>query len=676
MTREIPRRPLRASCRAQNPIATGKSDYIDAIVVSVDHLLTVSKGRKGIKPRIALFTNARGVMTEEEQLEKVVGGMHSNGIRFDLFLAGPDYTDCVRNDGIPMDKSMTEKLYEIILERTDDETYAFSLAHLTSIAKSCQGSVMFLSNPSTSFEPVGPKVSKSGVKFKGTFDVTTKINIPVRIFGRIMPERPPTALKLSLKESQTTQKAVRANVETVYINEESVNVQDEQLIKGYAYGPNFLPVNTIDAVSLQFSAPKRFCLLSVVPKQSFNRRLLLGPVDSMLPFQEDAAALKAFAAVWKATLDSNELLITRFVKKEGSSPILNAVWPHPETVMFCVSPIPTAEDVRDNYFLNFKAATESLSDDQRRAAAAFIDRKTMKDWKDASAWDVSDEGSSSDLRIPLPPWNVANPLLRHFQDCITSRAIQGAHSDMPEPSPFVKSMKDLTDNPGDSDEVLQVFGEVKRRLRRQPDSDRKRFAKGKNYYVVPELDNFLPDSKVGVPKEVGEMHPLEDFNAMLSCKTEDLFEEAIASMFSVFQRLIGASVNGDRFERATSCIAAVRRACRANDEEQRFNDLLDEFVASAEGGNKNAKSYLALVETKTSVASALQMLIVLEGDTEQTAPEEVEGMRQRMIAAASLEDSAASKNPFRSNPTAHTEEPKKQGSEDDDDLGGMIEDIV
>jgi len=109
---------------------------------------------------------------------------------------------------------------------------------------------------------------------------------------------------------------------------------------------------------------------------------------------------------------------------------------------------------------------------------------------------------------------------------------------------------------------------------------------------------------------------------------------------------------------------------------QRFNDLLDEFVASAEGGNKNAKSYLALVETKTSVASALQMLIVLEGDTEQTAPEEVEGMRQRMIAAASLEDSAASKNPFRSNPTAHTEEPKKQGSEDDDDLGGMIEDIV
>lgn len=74
---------------------------------------------------------------------------------------------------------------------------------------------MFLSNPSTSFEPVGPKVRKSGVKFKGTFDVTTKINIPVRIFGKIMPERPPTALKLSLKESQTTQKAVRANVETV-----------------------------------------------------------------------------------------------------------------------------------------------------------------------------------------------------------------------------------------------------------------------------------------------------------------------------------------------------------------------------------------------------------------------------------------------------------------------------
>lgn len=133
--------------------------------------------------------------------------------------------------------------------------------------------------------------------------------------------------------------------ENRYINEESVNVQDEQLIKGYAYGPNFLPVNTIDAVSLQFSAPKRFCLLSVVPKQSFNRRLLLGklcgsfvrtrllegtskaspdltpetslfsspgPVDSMLPVQEDAAAFKAFAAVWKATLDSNELLITRY----------------------------------------------------------------------------------------------------------------------------------------------------------------------------------------------------------------------------------------------------------------------------------------------------------------------------------------------------------------------------
>uniref|UniRef100_A0A7S0BJJ5 Ku C-terminal domain-containing protein n=1 Tax=Rhodosorus marinus TaxID=101924 RepID=A0A7S0BJJ5_9RHOD len=245
---------------------------------------------------------------------------------------------------------------------------------------------------------------------------------------------------------------------------------------------------------------------------------------------------------------------------------------------------------------------------------------------------------------------------------------------MPEPSRFVKSMKDLTDNPGDSDEVLQVFGEVKRRLRRHPDSDRKRFARQTNY-LVPELDTFLPDPKLGVPKEVGEIHPLEDFAAMISCKTEDLFEEAIASMFSVFQLLIGASIDGDRFEKATSCIAAVRRACRVNDEEKRFNDLLEEFVASAEGGNKNAKMYLAQVETKASVASALQMLIVLDGDTEQTAPEEVEGMRQRMIAASSVEDNASSKNPDRTHPAVHDEEPKNEEWEDDD-LGGMIDDIL
>lgn len=57
------------------------------------------------------------------------------------------------------------------------------------------------------------------------------------------------------------------------------------------------------------------------------------------------------------------------------------------------------------------------------------------------------------------------------------------------------------------------------------------------------------------------MSPVEDFSAMLSCQTEDLFESAVTSMIRVILKLIESSTNGDRFDKAVDCFAALRKGC-------------------------------------------------------------------------------------------------------------------
>lgn len=87
--------------------------------------------------------------------------------------------------------------------------------------------------------------------------------------------------------------------------------------------------------------------------------------------------------------------------------------------------------------------------------------------------------------------------------------------------------------------------------------------------------------------EVGSVTPASDFAQMLERRDGDYVQVAMKQLCNRILRFVEDSLGSQYYEKAASCVRALREGCVQEDEPKTFNDFLDTLRSSYEYGARN-----------------------------------------------------------------------------------------
>lgn len=117
--------------------------------------------------------------------------------------------------------------------------------------------------------------------------------------------------------------------DTTYRNPEDPDVEltPEEKVKGYKYGPQYVPVTAVEEDMFKLKSPASVTLVGSIPADAIPRHHYLeGPL--FLQGAVDSDASQVSIVVLSRTLkETNKVLLARFVKRENADPFLAALMP-------------------------------------------------------------------------------------------------------------------------------------------------------------------------------------------------------------------------------------------------------------------------------------------------------------------------------------------------------------
>jgi hypothetical protein len=163
----------------------------------------------------------------------------------------------------------------------------------------------------------------------------------------------------------------------------------EDRVKGYKYGPQYIPFGGMDDDVLKLKSPPVLRLLGFVPAASVPRHHFLDVchvLGSAHGTTDGAAARKVLASLATAMKKMNQVALARLVKRENSDPWLVALLPPPSAYgeadqggftngSLYIHRLPCVEDVRN--FLFPPLSTAGLSSQALQSVATAIDAMTV-----------------------------------------------------------------------------------------------------------------------------------------------------------------------------------------------------------------------------------------------------------------------------------------------------------
>lgn len=101
----------------------------------------------------------------------------------------------------------------------------------------------------------------------------------------------------------------------------------EEKVKGYKYGPQYVPVTAVEEDMFKLKAPCSVTLVGSVPADRIPRHHFLeGPLFLQGAVDNDAAQV-SIVALSRTLKETDRALLARFVKRENADPFLAALMP-------------------------------------------------------------------------------------------------------------------------------------------------------------------------------------------------------------------------------------------------------------------------------------------------------------------------------------------------------------
>ena len=452
--------------------------------------------------------------------------------------------------------------------------------------------------------------------------------------------------------------------DTTYRNPEDPDVElgPEEKVKGYKYGPQYVPVTSVEEDMFKLKAPASVTVIGTIPAADIPRyHYLESPLFLQGAVDSDAAQV-SIMALSRALRDSGRVMLARFVKRENADPFLAALIPSEHgklgkrasiyanlTLNATFSPIddqdhsllvhrlPCAEDVRDYLFPsllafdNAAAVAQNPSLRQQQAAvSSFVDSITLPTVDKTQLCPVnpvlfnfynsvrdkitgvctSDINASTALKdliiSPFASSAAATTALATVYSNFTLEKLESKKKRKTYWSEIeVKTGEGVAAGGGD-------IAEAARKLARSSSEAASSLADADT-----DVESVFGSSLEDQPEfSAGSVAPVEDFQAVVAfasdpilqvgaAQRQGLVKSAMQTLMDIVERHITLGASAAYYKRAATCIAALRQAAVDQQEANTFNAFMtDKIKAPHQFGRHSALWKLVVDDNMRLISSA------------------------------------------------------------------------
>ncbi|MBA0652599.1 hypothetical protein Goklo_019848 [Gossypium klotzschianum] len=527
----------------------GRVDVVlDAIVVGMDMLIKKYKDLHKGKKRLCLITNAIHPIkdsfegSKEDQVMTIAEQMAAQGMKI---------------ESIVVRGRLSRDANKGVMDEND---------HLLSIfSKKTRTRIVYVDTPTSLLGALKTRRVTPVTVFRGHLELSPQMKIKVWVYKKTQEEKFPTLKKYSEKAPASNKLAthqVKVSYEYKSVDGSSTSViPPEQRIKGYRYGPQVVPISTAEWDAVKFKPEKGIKVLGFTDASKIKRHCYMKDVYLFIAEPGNTRATLAVSAIARAMKEMNAVAILRCVWRQGQQNVVVG----PDSFYFNV--LPFAEDVREYQFPSFNSfpASWQPNDQQQKAADELV-----------QMLDLAPSGKEA-----LLPEFTPNPVLERFYRHLELKAKQ---PDAAVP-PLDETLKNIVEpDPELVAENKSVFDALHRHfeLRQNPKlkkSSRQWYQEkqsGSNAHVssgqaVNSIEN-QPPVKI---EKIGDLTPVQDFEAMMSQRDNpEWVEKAIKELREKILALLIHSDEGDKYQKAVDCVAALRKGCILEQEPGPYNDLM------------------------------------------------------------------------------------------------------
>ena len=391
--------------------------------------------------------------------------------------------------------------------------------------------------------------STKPTKTKVILEITSDLKIACDVWKKCVTESIPT-LKKESKETYdpTDSNSGAVKIDRVYrtSDEDAEEVLFEERIKGYKYGPQYIPVSLADEVSLKLPSEDAVIrTLGFVPAKRIARHHFL-ETASIVEGLNDASA-RAVSALAVAMAKSSQLLVARYVKKKDSDVVLVVLIPSPsDDGTLVLQRIPCTEDFR-NFPFPHMIREQDISSNQKTTMANFVDALTKP----------YDPSSSTLLTYNAPLLSVQQEAQKRVLNLPVSP------TDISIASPFTTTLPNSA-----KDSIKSLYTAFPLEIVEQKAS-KKRKMYWSDIEIVTDEPGFGPAEDAAASQEVStqqttevlieisSLNPIEDFERLVKIIPASSLDTLYSKMVGVVEQLITEGGSNAHFRKAIGALKVI-----------------------------------------------------------------------------------------------------------------------
>ncbi|XP_014790589.1 X-ray repair cross-complementing protein 5 [Octopus bimaculoides] len=377
-----------------HPTDTTEADFVDALIVAMDHLQTNLETKKGLKHRqIILLSNLMSSFVDD-QIGNIMISMKQQEITLNVISSkSTGDSNQVSDEASQFEQ---QKEAETIIE----QMYSMVKGHNYSFHEALSRPNIFTKHHSSS-------------AWKCNLEIGSNLSIPICGYIKLKSYKPAQSWK---KVFANDQDAALKEARTLHLNDENeTEIEHEDTIPGFYYGSTLVPLSE---ESEKYKSTKCFTVLGFTSKENVPAYSYMGD-NTMYVIAEpnDQVISVAFSALVNALFETNMLAIVRRVYDARSGPRIGCLKPHIKNDYECMIyyELPFYEDILN---CEFDPLPVDSCDTPKKFKPSNAQLKAMDNLIDTMTF--SNEGKHKFLNTKY----VSTPSLQKFYQCFEQRVLE------------------------------------------------------------------------------------------------------------------------------------------------------------------------------------------------------------------------------------------------------------
>ena len=386
------------------------SDIIDSLLVTMG-LFHDQIGKKKFEKQVYIFSDLKGpILDDAEALKHIIDSAKNMDIKMNLITTDPTLANLDT-----FDNSQAEENMDI----DNDNPFISVVNHLN-------GTIIDIDEAYEILNEFQKKKVNPTVKYRGNFNISDIIKIPVYTYGKTSNTTLPSLKKRKNIESVNSKIHFDRNY-VLKTEKDEIIVNKDERIKAYRYGKTTVPVNDIAINTLDYKCEPCLTLIGFIKGSKIPRHQYMSTVDYVVAQPQYKSAQLALSALIRSCYVTKRVALVRYVKKNKDSPHICVLTPHISSDIECfyLNVLPFYEDVKKYHFQSFKEKFP-VNDKQQSIIDDFV-----------SQMDLNDNKLDNTKNLLKTPEETFNPILQRFYNSIYVRALD-PNSLIPDIDPKIR----------------------------------------------------------------------------------------------------------------------------------------------------------------------------------------------------------------------------------------------